>query len=84
MVEDADDSHFELRFNWNWASTKVVYVDRAFGFTPAVGDVVHIMGTSYGGWLREMLESGNKSPVVIDRRTSAGGTGTLNAEDEDP
>jgi len=86
MVQDADDSHYEMRFNWYWSSDKVVVLDRPLSFTPAVGDVVHIMGTSYGGWLRDAVENGTTPPVVIDRRASAGGGGTttLNAEDEDP
>lgn len=54
MVEDADDSHSELRFIREWNATRVLLVETPFSFTPAVGDNVWIMGTGYGGWLYEI------------------------------
>lgn len=85
IVEDADDSHYEARWVSIWESDKELIVDRPFGFTPAAGDVVHIMGTSYGGWLKWISNHINVAPEVFDYRAGAGGgTTTLNADDEDP
>jgi len=93
MVTDADDGHSEIRWIWYWASSRVVIVDRPFGFTPAVGDVVHIMGTGYGGWLVDILIRSSQNPeTVYDFRPptlgggtgGTGGTGRLNVDDEDP
>jgi hypothetical protein len=56
MVTDADDSHSELRYIYRWVDDKELIVDVPFGFTPAVGDVVHIMGTGYGGFFDLLFE----------------------------
>ncbi len=47
MVRDATDGHYEARRVEDYTSGLVVTVDRAFGFTPASGDDVHIMATGY-------------------------------------
>jgi len=73
MVTDADDSHSELRYLDEWLSTRVVLVDEPFGFTPAVGDVVHIMGTGYGGLLYRIYDFVRKGSVpnyYIDTTTT--------------
>jgi len=63
MVTDADDSHSEIRYLDEWLSTRVVLVEQPFGFTPAVGDVVHIMGTGYGGYLYQLYDYIRKGSV---------------------
>lgn len=85
-VTDADDGHSEVRWvrNYDITDGKEIWVDRHFGFTPAAGDLVYIMGTSYGGWLRRIIPYIPNPPDVFDFRISAGGSLTLNAEDEDP
>lgn len=55
MVTDATDSHSEMRYIYRWLSDKELYVDSAFGFTPDTGDVVHIMGTGYGGFFDQLF-----------------------------
>ena len=92
MVTDADDSNSELRWISSWyddgGTDPNVTVDRPFSFTPASGDVVHIMGTSYGGWLLDIYYNLGSSESVYDFRTptlgAGGGTTTFNAEDDDP
>ena len=92
MVTDADDSNSELRWISSWyddgGTDPNVTVDRPFSFTPASGDVVHIMGTSYGGWLLDIYYNSGSEPFVYDFRPptlgAGGGTTTFNAEDDDP
>ena len=85
-VQDADDSHWELRWIEDWTAARIVTVETSFGFTPAIGDAVHVMGTGYGGWLKYIRDHLVRDTSVFDFRSSAGGGGTptLNAEDEDP
>lgn len=47
-VQDADDSNWEIRSIEDWTSGRVITVDTAFSFTPAVGDLAYVLGTSYG------------------------------------
>lgn len=86
MVTDGDDGHSELRWIARLEADKTITVDRDFGFTPAAGDIVRVMGTGYGGWLRWIANHINVAPETVDFRTGArtGGTATLNADDEDP
>ena len=95
MVEDADDSHSEVRYidRYDENSTDPnVWVDEPFSFTPAVGDVVHVMGTDYGGYLYLMwsyLKETRAPTNYIDTTTTGGspaGAGTLrfDALGEDP
>ena len=74
MVTDADDSHSELRHIWNWTSSKVVIVENPFGFTPAVGDVVHIMGTDYSGIFDILLRYMKTTTYYEDYTSGSGGT----------
>jgi len=47
-VRDTNDSHYELRFITSYTgATRTVIVDLPFTFTPAAGDVVHILETGY-------------------------------------
>jgi hypothetical protein len=48
-VTDADDSNMEVRRILDWTAGRIITVDTAFSFTPAAGDVVHILETSYMG-----------------------------------
>lgn len=48
IVQDLTDDHHETKRITDYiGATKEVFVDRAFSFTPAAGDYVHIIGTSY-------------------------------------
>jgi hypothetical protein len=85
MIQDADDSHYELRWIEDWTAARVVTVEKAFGFTPAVGDDVWIMATSYGGWLNEIWNERTSDPITYDYRSSAGAASPrLNVEGDDP
>jgi hypothetical protein len=95
MVIDADDSHPELRFidRYDENSTDPnVWVDETFGFTPAAGDVVHIMGTGYGGFLYRIMNNLNQTKGtlnVIDatggrRIRAVGGVTRIDAMGDDP
>jgi len=76
MVEDADDSHREIRYIEEWLSTRVLMVDEPFGFTPDVGDNVWIMGTSYGGYLYDILYRVKLSSIPLYHfDNTAGGSG---------
>jgi hypothetical protein len=48
-VQDADDDHWEERTITDWTAGRVVTVDTAFSFTPAVDDVAWLKGCGYGG-----------------------------------
>jgi len=82
QVEDADDNlSKEIRWIIYYDENSTdpnIWVDRPFSFTPAVGDVVHIMGTSYGGLLYDIwrnLQQTRGVLNVVDR--TSGGTGGL-------
>jgi hypothetical protein len=64
-VTDADDSHTEVRSisNYEYGTDIEVTVDIPFSFTPAAGDVVHIMGTDYTGlqyWLSYQIDNAER------------------------
>lgn len=92
MVTDADDDNSELRWIADWyddgGTDPNITVERPFSFTPASGDVVHIMGTGYGGWLYYILAGSGTDPIIYDFRPDpgpgGGGGGLLNPDDEDP
>ena len=46
QVTDADDANTEIRRVQDWTAGRVVTVDRAFSFTPAVDDVVKLLSYS--------------------------------------
>lgn len=78
MVTDGDDGHGELRtitdYLHNTGADPNILVDQPFGFTPATGDVVHVMGTDYTGLVYDMwnwLKQSNTPTYFID----ATGTG---------
>jgi hypothetical protein len=75
MVEDADDSHREIRYIADWLSTRVLVVDHPFTFTPAVSDNVWIMGTDYGGYLYQLLfnTQAASAPIYYFHETPASG-----------
>ena len=76
MVTDADDSHSELRWiEWydENSGDPNVWVDEPFSFTPAAGDVVHVLGTGYGGYLYDIMTGVNQTKgttTIIDATTS--------------
>tara|TARA_Y100000310_G_scaffold74383_1_gene70603 strand:+ start:3635 stop:5029 length:1395 start_codon:yes stop_codon:yes gene_type:complete len=89
-IIDADDSHAEVRRIVDYTSGLVVTVDRAFGFTPAAGDVVKLSEVAYPGpnMARGALEitytvkedDGNGDPidgVEVWITTDAGGTNVI-------
>ncbi len=41
-------------------------MDESFSFTPATGDVVHVMGTCYGGYLDTIYNMAKQSRAVIN------------------
>ena len=96
MVTDADDGHSELRFLEEWyhdGTDPNILVNDPFGFTPASGDVVHVMGTSYDGYLYEMLnwlKLANTPNYYIDATTTGSGASArqgvthFDANAEDP
>jgi hypothetical protein len=93
MVEDADDSHSELRYITEWNSTRVLVVDEPFSFTPANGDNVWIMGVDYGGFLYDITNRlwRMQTPVFYYPAPSsggasggAGGTSYYDAGGDDP
>lgn len=85
IVEDADDSHYEARFidRYDENSTDPnVWVDEPFSFTPAAGDVVHVMGTGYGGFLYDILRKINQNiggdvNIIDTTRSIRPSTGTM-------
>lgn len=79
MVEDAGDSHSEVRWIEDWQTGREIYVDEPFGFVPAAGDKVWIMGTSYGGYLYEVMSALKLSSIptyYISGPNSSQGTTT--------
>lgn len=75
MIQDADDSHWELRIVEDWTSAKVVTVERPMGFVPAIADVVHVMGTAYVGDIWDVVRRIPFTTNYIDTITP-GGAGT--------
>jgi hypothetical protein len=77
MVKDAGDAHWEERTIVSWSAARVVVVDRAFGFTPTVADVVWIKGSAYGRWNAILRAIGQVH--IRDDDTPGGGGGTTGA-----
>lgn len=82
QVEDADDNLSKeirwINFYDENSGDPNIWVDEPFSFTPAVGDVVHVMGTTYGGFLYRIMKKLDQTKGVlnvIDRTKS--GTGGL-------
>jgi len=90
IVQDADDGHWESRFIYEWDSDKEVEVDETLGFTPAAGDVVHIMGTGYGGFLYRILSTIQQARGVLNvidttgTSRAVGGVTRIDAFGDDP
>jgi len=91
IVEDADDntSH-EIRWIEQYdenSGDPNVWVDEGFSFTPATGDVVHIMGTCYGGYLYDIKKGLNQTKgfinVINNTRPRTTGTRSINVIRED-
>jgi hypothetical protein len=57
MVEDAGDSHSEVRWISQYNTSRDVSVDEPFSFTPAAGDNVWILGPVYGGFLYNIQQA---------------------------
>ncbi len=92
QVEDADDNLSKeirwIEFYDENSGDPNIWVDEPFSFTPAVNDVVHIMGTAYGGYLYDILKAANQSrgiTNVIDNTRGPRTTGTtsINIINED-
>lgn len=77
MVEDATDAHSEVRWIDEYVTSRSVLVDEPFSFTPAPGDKVWIMGTTYGGFLQQILSGldASKAPIYYFKETDSGGSG---------
>ncbi len=91
MVEDAGDSHSEVRWIEDYSSGRIVDVDEGFSFTPAAGDNVWILGPVYGGWMRAIWDRLGymQIPVYYYDRTGtttggAGGTTYYQQDGTDP
>lgn len=90
MVQDATDSHAEVRWIDEYVTSRSVLVDEPFSFTPAPGDKVWILGPVYGGFLAEVVSGLNtsKAPIYYYKAGSSGsgpaGTTYLNESGEDP
>ena len=70
MVIDADDGAAELKYIFKWDVGRDVTVEAPFGFTPANGDLVYVMGTSYGGYFEAVwsfLRRMNASVYIFDQ-----------------
>ena len=70
MVEDADGNQSkEVRWIDQYdenSGDPNVWVDEPFSFTPAANDIVHIMGTSYGGYLYSLYQSIRQRSLIIN------------------
>lgn len=77
MVQDATDSHSEVRWIEQYVTSRDVTVDEPLSFTPEAGDKVWILGPVYGGFLYELRSSlaASKSPVYYFDRTGTTGQG---------
>jgi len=90
MVQDANDSHKEVRWIEEYVTSRDVTVDEPFSFTPAAADKVWILGPVYGGLLYELRSSvsASQSPVYYFDETGksgrAGGTNYYNDSGKDP
>jgi hypothetical protein len=77
MVEDATDSHSEVRWIAEYSTGREVLLDEPLSFTPEAADKAWILGPVYGGWMQSILENLNesRSPIYIYPRagTSSGG-----------
>ncbi len=73
MIKDATDSHWEERTITDWTAARVVTVDTAFGFTPAIADVAWIKGSAYGNWSDVTTLLANTGKVIYGSVTGTGG-----------
>lgn len=83
VVEDADDNlskeiRWIDRYDEN-SSDPNVWVDENFSFTPAANDVVHIMGTAYGGYLYRIMRNLNQTRGVLNVIDTTGRGGVYRA-----
>ncbi len=91
QVEDADTGLREIRwieFYDENSGDPNIWVDEPFSFTPASGDKVYIMGTTYGGYLYDIKKAANQSRGVINRindtrRTRTTGIRSIDIMNED-
>jgi hypothetical protein len=65
MVEDATDSHAEVRWIEEYVTSRSVLLNEPLSFTPEAGDKVWVLGPVYGGLLSEMLSSLSISKVPV-------------------
>jgi len=95
QVEDADGNNSkEIRWVDQYdenSGDPNLWVDEPFSFTPATGDVVHIMGTCYGGYLYDIMSNLDQTRGVlnvIDTTGSSsaafGGASRIDAMGDDP
>lgn len=92
IVEDADDNNSkEIRWIDQYdenSGDPNVWVDKGFSFTPTAGDVVHIIGTCYGGWLFDIMtkldQTRGITNIINNTRSGAGVRSSVGViEDED-
>jgi hypothetical protein len=75
MVEDAGDSHSEVRWIETYESGREVTTDEPFSFTPAASDNVWILGPVYGGFIESIYNRLGVTQVPVyyyDQRDDAG------------
>ena len=91
MVEDATDSHAEVRWIEEYVTSRDVMLDEPLSFTPEAGDKVWIMGTTYGGLLQVILSGLNESKIPVypfdatgRSRSGLGGVTYFDANGDDP
>ncbi|HUX00910.1 MAG TPA: hypothetical protein VMY35_08010, partial [Phycisphaerae bacterium] len=76
IIEDETDDHYEARRIVDWTAGRVVTVDRAFSFTPDVGDHVELVNLAYVETMRGT--DGANTTVPDAAGTAAGLIGALN------
>jgi hypothetical protein len=89
MVQDANDSQWEVRIIEDWGTDLQVETENDFNFTPQSGDLVYIMGWQYIGNIWEKVQSLGMVLNIIDetgdKRTGAGmGLTSFSVEGDDP
>jgi len=87
-VQDADDSHWELRIIDVWGDDLGVLVDNDFTFTPDTGDLAYIFGWQYLSNIYDRIQNIGDVTNIIDTTGSGGaaaqGSTYYNSLGQDP
>jgi hypothetical protein len=86
MVQDADDSHYEMGLIYDWTSGRVVTLDEDLSFTPANGDVVYIWSGYLGNIWNKVQRVGSVVHVYDETGTTQRGMGAtrFTSDGDDP